>query len=126
MFVPAMMLPQNLEVCKTPITNKSHNSSTSQANDVFPLCHLSTLTPRERDVISALVAGHTGYKDISRALQVQKGTIRHHMASIFDKTNVRDRVALVLWALRNGWTLGDDSCSPQNCLANLAGRLEQR
>lgn len=121
-----MILPQHLENRKTPISNNSHNSSASSANDAFPLRHLSTLTPRERDVISALVAGHTAYKDISRALQVQKGTIRHHMASIFDKTNVRDRVALVLWALRNGWTLEDHPCSPRSCLANLAGHLEHQ
>ena len=61
------------------------------------------LTPRELDIISAVVKG-LGNKEISSALGISPFTVKHYLTRIFTKLNVTNRVELVLFATRNGLT----------------------
>jgi DNA-binding NarL/FixJ family response regulator len=61
----------------------------------------ATLTVRERDIV-ALIADGLRNKEISVRLNISETTVRHHLTSIFAKLHVSDRLALVVYAFRNG------------------------
>lgn len=56
------------------------------------------LTPRELEVVSAILAGSTN-KDIARMFSISEQTVKHHLTSIFDKTGVSNRLELALFIL---------------------------
>lgn len=62
---------------------------------------IAELTEREREVI-ALLAGGIQNRDIAERLHIAENTVRRHLAAIFDKLGVDNRLALVLYALRHG------------------------
>jgi DNA-binding NarL/FixJ family response regulator len=59
------------------------------------------LTPRETQIIAALVDGQTN-KDIASTLGISEYTVKHHLTSVYDKLGVYNRVELVLFALTHG------------------------
>jgi DNA-binding NarL/FixJ family response regulator len=59
------------------------------------------LTPRERQVVAAVVDGLTN-KDIARRFTLSEDTIKHHLSSIFDKVGVSNRLELALAAIEHG------------------------
>jgi DNA-binding NarL/FixJ family response regulator len=59
------------------------------------------LTPREKQVVAFVVAGYTK-KDIAQKLGVSTQTIKQHVAKIFDKLAVSNRLQLLLLALHHG------------------------
>jgi DNA-binding NarL/FixJ family response regulator len=65
---------------------------------------LARLTPRERQVLR-LVAQGLNNAEIARGLGLRPGTVKAHFAHITAKLGLRDRVAVVVFAWRNG--LGD-------------------
>jgi two-component system, NarL family, nitrate/nitrite response regulator NarL len=58
------------------------------------------LTPRELQIIRAIVDGHAN-KEIGDRLGVAEPTVKHHLTSIFDKTGVSNRLELALFALHH-------------------------
>ena len=56
------------------------------------------LTPRELQVVSAILAGSTN-KDIARMFSISEQTVKHHLTSIFDKIGVSNRLELALLIL---------------------------
>ncbi len=58
------------------------------------------LTPREQQVVAAVVSGMTN-KDIARQFAVSEDTIKHHVSNIFDKVGVSNRLELALVALEH-------------------------
>lgn len=56
----------------------------------------SPLTPRERDVVTRLVAG-ASTRDISQAMGLTVSTVNTYMKRIFAKLGVHSRVELVAW-----------------------------
>jgi DNA-binding NarL/FixJ family response regulator len=58
------------------------------------------LTPRELEIVTAIVAGETN-KMISDRLRISPQTVKHHLTNIFDKTGVSNRLELALFALRH-------------------------
>jgi DNA-binding NarL/FixJ family response regulator len=56
------------------------------------------LTPREREVIAAVVAGYTN-KDIAQKFSISQNTVKHHITNVFDKLGVCNRLELVLFAV---------------------------
>lgn len=62
------------------------------------------LTPRERQVVSAVVAALSN-RDIARELNISEKTVKHHLTNIFEKTGVSSRFELALLALERKLTL---------------------
>jgi DNA-binding NarL/FixJ family response regulator len=65
------------------------------------------LTPRQWDLLYLVAAGHTNTQ-IARRLGVSEGTVRTHLANIYDRLQVSSRTAAVTRAFqdRTGtWTL---------------------
>jgi DNA-binding NarL/FixJ family response regulator len=59
------------------------------------------LTPREREVLSLVVAGCAN-KEIAQRFAVSEETIKHHLTRMFDKVGAGNRLELALAATRNG------------------------
>ena len=56
------------------------------------------LTPRELDIVSAVVAGFAN-KEIAEHFKISEDTVKHHLSNIFDKTGVSTRLELALFAV---------------------------
>ena len=56
------------------------------------------LTPRELEVISAVVAGYAN-KEIAQYFKISEDTVKHHLSNIFDKLGVSTRLELALFAV---------------------------
>ena len=56
------------------------------------------LTPRELDIISAVVAGYAN-KEIAEHFKISEDTVKHHLSNIFDKLCVSTRLELALFAV---------------------------
>lgn len=64
------------------------------------------LTRRETDVLNTILSGRTSQSEVARALVIDVRTVQTYMQRLFEKTGAQDKTQLVLWAWRNGWTLG--------------------
>ncbi|WUK72909.1 response regulator transcription factor [Kribbella sp. NBC_00359] len=62
---------------------------------------VTLLTPRERDVLDLLIAGHSN-PEICDRLVISDATAKTHVARILQKLNVRDRVQVVIYAYESG------------------------
>jgi DNA-binding NarL/FixJ family response regulator len=62
---------------------------------------IASLTEREMEVI-ALVAEGRRNKQIGERLFISEKTVRHYLTSIFDKLEVSDRLALMIYAYQYG------------------------
>jgi DNA-binding NarL/FixJ family response regulator len=58
------------------------------------------LTPRELQVVGAVVAGYAN-KDIAKRFSVSEDTVKHHLSHIFDKVGVSNRLELALFAINH-------------------------
>lgn len=58
------------------------------------------LTPREFEVISAIVAGYSN-RDIAKKYSISEQTVKHHLTNIFDKLGVSSRLELALFAVNH-------------------------
>ena len=56
------------------------------------------LTPRELEIISAVVAGYAN-KDIAAHFRISEDTVKHHLSNVFDKLGVSTRLELALFAV---------------------------
>ena len=59
------------------------------------------LTPREREVVNAVVQGLSN-REIASRLSVTEDTVKHHLTNIYDKLGFSNRVELVVCALSRG------------------------
>jgi DNA-binding NarL/FixJ family response regulator len=64
---------------------------------------MARLTPRERQIVRALLAGRTN-REIGERLGVREQTIKNHLSVIYGKVGVRNRLEL---ALRVGREIDD-------------------
>ncbi len=64
------------------------------------------LTPRELDIISAIVDGYTN-KDIAEKFAIAEQTVKHHLGNIFDKLGVSNRLELALFAVNHNLVEGN-------------------
>ena len=60
----------------------------------------AAITAREQEVIELICQGLKN-KEISERLYISEATVSHHLTSIFRKLEVSDRVALVIYCVRN-------------------------
>src|SRR5579863_1887009 len=56
------------------------------------------LTPRELEIIAAVVAGFAN-KEIAQHFKISEDTVKHHLSNIFDKVGVSSRLELALFAV---------------------------
>lgn len=64
---------------------------------------LASLTPREREVLAGLVAGHSA-KDIAAELGVALPTVRTQLRAVYRKLEVSNARAAIVVAVRSGWS----------------------
>ena len=69
----------------------------STARPGSPVPHL---TPRERDILDALIQGYSN-AEIAEQLFIEIGTVKTHVSSIIRQLGVRDRVQAIVWAYQN-------------------------
>lgn len=62
------------------------------------------LTPRELDIVSAVVAGFAN-KEIAEYFKISEDTVKHHLSNIFDKLGVSTRLELALFAVNQSLPL---------------------
>jgi DNA-binding NarL/FixJ family response regulator len=62
---------------------------------------IASLTPRERKIV-ALIARGLGSARIAKDLFISENTVHNHLASIFSKLTVSDRLELAIYASRHG------------------------
>lgn len=67
---------------------------------------LNSLTQREQEILTLLVAGKTN-QEIAQALYITPGTVRVHVHAILHKLKVRDRTQAVVVALQKRLILHD-------------------
>ena len=70
-----------------------------QAADVAPRARGPHLSPRERDILRLLTDGYTN-EEIAERLACAPATVKTHLAHLFRKMNVRDRVSAAVVGLR--------------------------
>jgi DNA-binding NarL/FixJ family response regulator len=58
------------------------------------------LTPRELELVAAVVAGCSN-SDIADKLSISAKTVKHHLTNIFDKLGLSNRLELALFAVQN-------------------------
>src|SRR6201993_450758 len=62
------------------------------------------LTPRELEIVSAVVAGFSN-KEIAEYFKISEDTVKHHLSNIFDKLGVSTRLELALFAVNQALPL---------------------
>jgi DNA-binding NarL/FixJ family response regulator len=62
---------------------------------------ISTLSPREREVILLIGEGLKNHQ-IAQKLFLSEITVRHHLTSIFAKLGISDRLELIIYAYQHG------------------------
>lgn len=70
---------------------------------LVPYVDVPQLSPRELEVLELVVAGATG-KEIAVRLGISTETVKDHVARVYAKLGVSDRVGAVNAARRIGWT----------------------
>jgi two-component system nitrate/nitrite response regulator NarL len=60
----------------------------------------SSVTHREREVLTLVVQGQTN-KRIAKRLRMAEDTVKHHLTSIFGKTGTSNRLELAIFAMRH-------------------------
>jgi DNA-binding NarL/FixJ family response regulator len=63
--------------------------------------HTDELTPREQEVVKLVAEAHTN-KEIAEILHLSEKTVENHRSNAMRKLGMRDRVELVLYAIRRG------------------------
>jgi len=58
------------------------------------------VTPREREITSAVVAGLSN-REIAKRYTLSEDTVKHHLTNIFNKVGVSNRIELALFAVQH-------------------------
>ena len=59
------------------------------------------LSPRETEIVKLIAEGHTS-REIAEILSISANTVERHRHNVLEKLELRDRVALTLYAVRRG------------------------
>ena len=86
------------EFCKLSEQKEKHTYSNTNSKA------LESLTEREKEVLS-LVAKGMNNKEIASSLVISEATVKTHVANLMSKLEKRDRVELVLYALKSGFSI---------------------
>ena len=77
-------------------------SSNPEKNKIDPeAAKVASLTEREREVVSLIGEGLRN-KEMADRLFISETTVRHHLTSIYGKTDISNRLKLIIFAYRHG------------------------
>jgi two-component system nitrate/nitrite response regulator NarL len=62
---------------------------------------LLEFTPREREIISAILTGSMN-REIAARLSISEDTVKRHLSNIFAKAGVSNRLELAIWSTNKG------------------------
>jgi len=82
---------------------RSHDSGKVVAWQAAAAAHLAALTPRQRQIMQLVLAGHPN-KNIAADLDISQRTVENHRASIMRKTGSASLPSLARLALAASWT----------------------
>ena len=71
--------------------------------DVGSIRQENGLTERELEIVRLVASGYKN-KEVGATLTISERTVKTHLTNIFQKLGVRDRVGLVMYALKHGLT----------------------
>lgn len=89
-------VPMSPAIARKALKLLSSVNQHTNSNEVVP----STLTPREKEVLTGLVEG-LDYKEIAEKLFVSPNTVRNQISSIYQKLHVTSKVDAVKLAIKN-------------------------
>ena len=72
-------------------------------SDVGGMRHENGLTERELEIVRLVASGYKN-TEVGSTLAISERTVKTHLTNIFQKLGVRDRVGLVMYALKHGLT----------------------
>ena len=81
------------------------------------------LTERELEIVRLVASGYKN-KEVGATLAISERTVKTHLTNIFQKLGVRDRVGLVMYALRHNLTRRRLADTPQP--GRTVGRASSR
>lgn len=87
-FIEKPYHPTQILTAVTAALEAARSSDLAKAQGAQAMARLKDLTPREREVLTALVAGQTN-KVIARALGISPRTVEAHRATMMDRLGVR-------------------------------------
>ena len=70
-------------------------------SDTTALRQENGLTERELEIVRLVASGYKN-KEVGSTLSISERTVKTHLTNIFQKLGVRDRVGLVMYALKHG------------------------
>jgi len=82
--------------------------------------HIARLTPRQRQIMERILAGHPS-KNIAKDLGISQRTVESHRASIMKKTGSKSLPALARFALAAAWNGADDYLANVNLQSRPRG-----
>ena len=78
-----------------------------------PLNSVRGLSPREQEILQALVTGASN-KMIAIRLGITEATVKVHLKTLLRKIDVNNRTQAAIWAINNGFTASDTSAPTRN------------
>ena len=84
--------------------NENNSDDTSSATYKNSYGEEITFTPRERDVLKLVSLGFDN-KEIAKKLYIAEGTTRNQISRLLEKTGLKDRTQLAVYAVKNGLDL---------------------
>lgn len=88
-------VPNLLECLRVVASGKVWMDDTEQVTAFFQRKEASRLTPREKQVVGLICRGLKN-KQIAENLHITPGTVKVHLMHIFEKTGLKDRLALAV------------------------------
>ena len=88
-------IPTLLECLREVASGQIWMQQSDQSLRLFERKDASRLTPREKEVVRLICRGYRN-KQIAEDLRITPGTVKVHLMHIFEKTGLKDRLALAV------------------------------
>ena len=93
------------------------------SNAPSPLNSVRGVTPREHEILQALVTGSSN-KMIANRLGITEATVKIHLKTLLRKIDVNNRTQAAIWAVNNGFS-ADGAIPTRGLHAVSANRVDQ-